>query len=174
MERVLKLNQSYEPIEIINWQDAIRLIFLEKAEIVREYDDKKLHSAKDVFNMPAVIRLYSSFRRPRKRVKFNRKNIVARDRCRCLYCGNKFLPSELTFDHVIPRSRGGPTTWENIVSCCKPCNDKKADRTPARANMKLKKKPSRPDWIPIAALSLSKKHIPKPWRDFCYLKDMED
>jgi 5-methylcytosine-specific restriction endonuclease McrA len=170
MERVLKLNQSYEPIEIINWQDAFKLIFLEKAEIIREYE-KKIHSAKNSFNMPAVIRLYNSFRRPRKRVKFNRKNIIARDRWRCQYCGKKFPASDLTFDHVIPKSRGGATTWENIVSCCTTCNDKKRDRTPAVANMKLKRKPSRPDWMPIAAMSLSKRQIPEPWRDFCYWDD---
>jgi 5-methylcytosine-specific restriction endonuclease McrA len=167
MERVLKLNQSYEPIGIINWQEAIKLIFLGKAEVVKEYD-KKLHSAKNVFNMPAVVRLYNSFRRPKQRIKFNRKNVIMRDKRRCQYCGRKFESSELTYDHVIPRSRGGKTEFENIVTCCIPCNAKKGDKLLHEIGFKLHKKPVKPDWIPIFSITLSGNNIPEIWRDFCY------
>lgn len=168
MIRVLKLNQSYEPIEVISWKRAIKLVVKEKAEIIKEYENRYLNSGKQKFLMPAVIRLSSSFRRPRKRIKFNRNNIIARDRWKCQYCGKKYTSSELTLDHVVPRAQGGTTCWENIVACCTHCNDKKRDRTPSQANMKLKKYPSRPDWMPIAAMSLSRAQIPEVWKDFCY------
>lgn len=174
MAKVLKINQNYEPIEIISWKEAMRLIFLEKAEVVQEYEDKFLRTAKTTFKMPAVIRLNSSFKRPRKRIKFNRKNIWARDRYRCLYCGKKFSSNELTLDHVIPRAQGGTTCWENIVACCVPCNDKKRNRTPAQANMKLKRHPAKPDWMPVAIMSLSRSTIPEPWKAYCFWLDSED
>ncbi|MFA5048234.1 MAG: HNH endonuclease [Patescibacteria group bacterium] len=419
MAKVLKLNQSYEPIEIIDWKEAIRLIFLDKTEIVREYDDKFVRTSKIAFKMPVVIRLNGMFNRPRKRIKFNRKNIWARDRWRCQYCltpdhlvltsdlrwvplgdlsvgdkltafeensnfkharkfceaivescvldkeevyvvtldddtkfkvtadhlwlgktipkaklkwfntnnilgkyvpklfdvwktensreagwlagiydgegwiidyrngvntgigqnpgiisdiiknelisrnfnisssiinkgrpcerilicggisenarflgqirpnrllekfspsllgivksnnihrvvsveligkmdiakvqttsstlivdgfphhncGKNFSSSELTLDHVIPRAQGGTTCWENIVACCSDCNDKKRNRTPAQANMKLKRHPAKSDWVPVAVMSLSRSIIPEPWRDYCFwLNDMK-
>lgn len=168
MTKVLKLDQNYTPIEIISWKEAIRLIFLDKAEIIREYDDKFIRTSKIVFKMPAVIRLSGVFNRPRKRIKFNRKNIWARDRFQCQYCQKRFSSSDLTLDHVIPRAQGGTTCWENIVACCKDCNDRKRNRTPAQANMKLKRHPAKPDWMPVAIMSLSRPSIPEPWRDFCF------
>ena len=167
MSRVLKLNQGYEPVDIVNWKEAIRLVFLGKAEIIREYEDKYLHTVTSIFKMPAVIRLSNSFSRPKKHIKFNRRNVWARDHWVCQYCGNKFSPKELTLDHVIPRAQGGITCWENIVACCKECNNKKKNRTPEQANMDLKKRPIKPDWIPVIALSLSLFDIPESWREFC-------
>ena len=168
MNRVLKLNQSYEPIEVINWKRAIKLIVKEKAEVIKEYNDKFINSSNTAYHMPAVIRLNNAFRRPRKRIKFNRKNIIARDRWHCQYCNKKFPTEDLTLDHVMPRARGGTTCWENIVACCGKCNDKKGDRMPGEANMRLKKYPSRPDWMPIAAMSLPHSQVPDAWIDFCY------
>ena len=170
MDRVLKLSQSFEPIEIINWRRAVNLIFREKAEIIKEYD-KELHSTSRTIKMPAVVRLIKGFKRPRKRVKFNTQNIILRDRFKCQYCGKKFSASDLTKDHVVPRAQGGETTWDNIVACCTECNDKKRDRTPTQAKMKLKKYPTRPDWVPTIALHLSKVRVPDEWRDFCYIMD---
>lgn len=174
MSRVLKLNRNFEPVGVVDWKEAIRLIFLEKAEIIEEYEDKYLRAPRQTFRMPAVIRLTNSFNRPRKRIKFNRKNIWARDRFQCQYCGKKFPSSELTLDHVIPRAQGGTTCWENIVACCMDCNDKKRNRTPAQANMKLKKYPARPDWMPVAIMSLSKNTIPEPWKAYCFWLDDEE
>lgn len=168
MQRVLKLSQSFEPIEIISWKRAINLIFREKAEIIKEYEIE-LRSPKRTIKMPAVVRLIRGFKRPRKRVKFNTQNIILRDRFRCMYCGKKFPASELTKDHVIPRAQGGETSWENIVCCCVRCNDKKRDRTPQQANMKLKKVPVKPDWVPSIALHLAKMRVPPEWKDFCYI-----
>jgi len=170
MERVLLLNQSYEPISVISWKKAIVLLTLEKVEIINEYD-RNIRSRFLVMKMPAVVRLLKAFRRPRKRVKFNRQNILARDRWRCSYCGKKFSAKELTYDHVVPKSRGGKTCWENIVTCCIPCNSKKGDKTPQEANMRIRKRPTRPDWVPIFTTSLSTKSIPEPWKQFCFWGD---
>ena len=167
MERVLLLNQSYEPISVINWQRAITLFTLGKVEVIKEYDNN-IRSQYIVFKMPAVVRLLNAFRRPRKRVKFNRQNILARDRWRCQYCGNKFAAKELTYDHVLPRAKGGTTCWENIVTSCIPCNLKKGDKTPQQVGLKLKKKPTRPDWVPIFTITVSRKTMPEAWRDFCF------
>jgi len=168
MERVLLLNQSYEPISIINWQKAIRLLFLEKVEVIKEYD-KKLRSRYLVIQMPAVVRLLKAFRRPRKRVKFNRTNILARDRWKCQYCNKKFSAKDLTYDHLVPKARGGTTCWTNIVTCCVYCNNKKGAKKPHEVNLKLKKKPVRPDWVPIFSISLTNRSVPEEWKDFIYV-----
>ena len=167
MEQVLLLNQSYEPISIIGWKKAITLVALEKVEIVEEYQ-RKVRSKYLTMKMPAVIRLLKMFRRPRKRVKFNRQNILLRDRFYCQYCKQQFPVKELTYDHVIPRSRGGKTCWENIVTCCNSCNTKKGNRMPQEVNMKVYRQPTRPDWIPIFIASLSQQVIPEPWKNFCF------
>lgn len=171
MSRVLKLNQSYEPLEIIDWKEAIKLTFLGKAEVIREYDDKVLRTSKMVFNMPSVIRLNNKFERPRRRINYNKKNIWIRDRYRCQYCSEKFSDKDLTLDHVVPRAQGGKTCFENIVACCKECNDKKKNRTPVQANMKLKRIPIKPDWMPGSLVSLSPDSIPESWKDFCFISD---
>lgn len=168
MENVLLLNQSYEPISVINWQKALTLLFLDKVEVIKEYDDKNIRSRYLVLKMPAVVRLLRAFRRPRKRVKFNKTNVLARDRWTCQYCNQKFPSSELTYDHVIPRSQGGKTFWGNIVCCCQKCNSKKGNRTPSEAGMKLRKQPTRPDWVPIFSIVLSRGKVPEIWKDFCF------
>ena len=167
MISVLKLNQSYEPIEVISWKDAIRLIFLEKAEIVNEYD-KYVKTPQSLFKLPAVIRLNNAFSRPRKRIKFNRRNIIRRDKSCCQYCGEYFPATKLTLDHVIPRSKGGKTDWGNIVSSCSACNLKKGSKTLIESGMRLRNKPITPDWMPIELVSLFEKSIPEEWKDFCY------
>jgi 5-methylcytosine-specific restriction endonuclease McrA len=170
MEQVLLLNQSYEPISVINWKRAVTLLTLGKIEVVEEYNED-IRSMYLVIKAPAVVRLLKSFRRPRKRVKFNRQNILARDRWKCQFCGQKFPSKELTYDHVLPKSRGGKTIWENIVTACESCNLKKGGKTPQEANMKLKKRPTRPDWVPIFTISVSRKAVPEPWKNFCYWND---
>lgn len=168
MESVLLLNQSYEPISIINWQRAVSMLTLDKVEVIKEYE-KKIHSRYVALKMPAVVRLLKAFKRPRKKVKFNKVNVLARDRWACQYCNQKFSTNELTYDHVVPRSKGGKTVWENIVTCCISCNGKKGNRLPQEVGMKLRKQPTRPDWVPIFSAALSRGQIPEIWKDFCYI-----
>ena len=165
--RTLLLTQGYEPIQIISWQRAITLLALDKVEVVEEYD-AAIRAASIMLRVPAVVRLRKLFPRAPKPVKFSRVNIYARDRYRCQYCGVSCGVDELTYDHVVPRSKGGKTTWENIVSACYACNRKKANRTPAEAGMKLLSVPKRPTWMPAVQIRVSARSVPEAWRDYVY------
>lgn len=165
--RTLLLSQGYEPIKVISWQRAITLLSLGKVEVVEEYTDE-VRTITVVFKIPAVVRLLRAFRRHAKPVKFSRVNIYARDGYHCQYCGVRYGISELTYDHVVPRAKGGKTTWENIVSACYPCNGKKGNRTPAEAGLKLRAVPARPHWIPAVTIRVSTRSMPDAWRDYLY------
>ena len=165
--RTLLLSQGYEPIKVISWQRAISLLFLGKVEVLEEYDHD-IRSISLVLKIPAVVRLLRAFRRHAKPVKFSRVNIYARDGHRCQYCGATCGIDRLTYDHVVPRSRGGRTTWDNIVSCCVTCNARKANRTPAEARMALLSTPERPRWMPSVQIRVSTRSVPDAWRDYVY------
>jgi 5-methylcytosine-specific restriction endonuclease McrA len=143
--RVLILNQSYEPISVCNIKKAIGLLFLMKAEIVISNENRAVRSAKNVFEHPSVIRLRRYIHVPVRKVELSRKNILRRDNNRCQYCGTTKPP--LTIDHIMPRSRGGLDTWENLVCACIKCNTKKGNRTPEEASMNLSKTPRRPSYV---------------------------
>jgi len=102
-------------------------------------------------------------------VKFSRQNLYVRDRRTCQYCGTPFEHKYLTYDHVIPRSKGGQTEWTNVVTCCLACNLKKGGRTPEEAGMSLIRKPRAPIWIPLLTMSLGIEETPAPWKDYLYL-----
>lgn len=139
---VLVLNQSYEPLNICRVRRAVRLIYQNKAEML-ENGAGHIHSADAEFAVPSVIRLAAMVKRPiRTETKLTRLEIFKRDHYICQYCGKE--TRQLTLDHVFPRYRGGPQTWENVVSACVPCNRHKAGRTPQEADMKLLKTPSKP------------------------------
>ncbi len=165
--RTLLLSQGYEPIKVISWQRAMTLLTLDKVDVIEEYD-AEIRATSIIVKVPAVVRLRKAFRRYAKLVKFSRVNIYARDGYRCQYCGTKCSISELTYDHVVPRSRGGKTSWDNIVSCCYACNAKKANRTPAEAKMVLRSTPARPAWVPSVEIRVSTTSIPDAWRDYVY------
>ena len=165
--RTLLLTQGYEPIKIISWQRAMVLLTLDKVEVVEEYD-AQVRAVSMIIQVPAVIRLRKAYRRHAKPVKFSRVNIYARDGHRCQYCGTRCTIDQLTYDHVIPRSRGGRTTWDNIVSCCVTCNARKANRTPAEARMALLSTPARPTWMPTVQIQVSTRSVPDAWRDYVY------
>jgi 5-methylcytosine-specific restriction endonuclease McrA len=130
--RTLLLTQGYEPVKIIPWQRAMTLLALDKVDVVEEYD-AQVRATSLIIKVPAVVRLRKAFRRHAKPVKFSRVNIYARDGYRCQYCGTKCTIDGLTYDHVMPRSRGGRTTWDNIVSCCYACNRTRLTATTGRA-----------------------------------------
>jgi len=143
--RVLILNASYEPLHVCSVKRAITLLMQEVAERVLD-GDRVLRTPTLVVPVPSVIRLRRYVRRPhRQRVAFNRKNVFRRDDHSCQYCGAR--GHDLTLDHVLPRSRGGPTTWENVVACCRRCNASKRDRTPDEARMVLRRRPRAPTFM---------------------------
>ncbi|MDD4859020.1 MAG: HNH endonuclease [Dehalococcoidales bacterium] len=138
---VLVLNQNYEPLTICRARRAVVLVFEGKAEML-ENGVGVIHTPQETFPLPSVIRLDYFIKRPHRRKKLTRFEIFNRDRYTCQYCGK---PSrQLTLDHVMPRYRGGPHTWENVVSACVACNRHKAGRTPQEANMKLLSEPAAP------------------------------
>jgi 5-methylcytosine-specific restriction endonuclease McrA len=137
---VLVLNASYEPINICAARRALVLI-LKGVALAEELAPAQVHSARQALNVPSVIRLLEYRRIPHQTRALSRKNILMRDRYMCQYC-QRVLPSgEMTLDHVIPRSRHGETAWENLVACCHSCNNRKGNRTPEEAGMKLMRLP---------------------------------
>jgi len=163
----LLLNATFEPLMVISWKKAAVMVILEKVEVVEEYD-RILRGVTVALRLPAVIRLTRYVRRKSPLVKFSRQNLYFRDSGRCQYCGTSFEHKELTYDHVIPRSKGGQTEWTNVVTCCTSCNLKKGGRTPEEAGMPLMRKPRVPIWIPFLTRSLGFDVTPGPWKDYLY------
>jgi 5-methylcytosine-specific restriction endonuclease McrA len=143
--KVLILNQNYEPLSVINVRKAIVLLYLGKAELIASADGKLVRSVSVSMPFPSIVRLSVFVRVPYKRIILSRKNILRRDAHKCQFCGRSDLP--LTVDHVLPLSRGGEDSWENLVCACVDCNNRKGDRTPEEAGMPLLRKPMRPNHV---------------------------
>ena len=136
------LNGDYTFLRILDWKRSMCLVFSEKVEVLK-YSDKIVRGVGKVFQVPAVIVLIKVVRSVyRGKVPFSKKNVLVRDRFTCAYCGK--ISRQLTLDHVTPKSKGGKTSWENCVACCKKCNGKKAARTPKEAKMHLISRPFQP------------------------------
>ncbi len=159
---VLVLNQNYEPLNICNVRRAFVLVDRGKAEVL-EHAQGVIRSALHSFPKPSVIRLVYMIRRPRPQMRLTRKEIFARDRYTCLYCGKE--TRDLTIDHVLPRHRGGRQTWENLASACRGCNHRKAGRTPQEAHMAMIAQPQRP---PVSAYYMFYPYLDsqEDWRKF--------
>lgn len=167
MASTLLLNQSFQPVTVISWQDAIVKFFLGKVEIVEEYDDRFIRSTNVIFKMPAVVRLINKFRKTKEKIRYSKQNVFARDKWTCQYCKKTLPANQLTVDHVIPRCQGGVTCWENVTTACKDCNAHKGNKTPKQAGMRLMKIPFKPTWIPLLRLKLSEEHVPASWKNYC-------
>lgn len=161
---VLVLNQDYQPLSVCNVRKSLMLIFLDKAELLHDYPGLKIRSVRMDFDFPSVIRLRTYARIPFKNIVLTRKNIIKRDSHKCQYCGKS---TDLTIDHIIPRSRGGKDTWENLVAACDRCNHKKGNRTPKEANMPLLRDPFRPNHIIFLREYMGR--IQDPWKPYLYL-----
>lgn len=168
----LVLSASYEPVDRVSWEKAITWVVQGRAEVIIGYTERFIRTVTQVFELPSVIRLLNlvgeKVRKFRKRgVKFSRKNIWLRDGGQCQYCEVKLSVNEFTYDHVIPRDQGGLTKWDNIVCACRRCNQRKANKTPAQAKMKLLKQPGIPTSLKGAdTLDPFKGTMPESWRDF--------
>jgi len=187
---VLVLNKHYAAVRVVSVRRAFLLLFRQMAEVVHVEKDEflsyDLESWCDVSELkwrfepdghdwlrtvqleiavPRIIRLLFYDRLPRQQVKFNRRNIFARDQSRCQYCGKRFSTTELSLDHVVPRSRGGTSTWENVVCCCIQCNVRKGGRTPQEAHMKLTTPPKQPRRSPVLRIKLSEGRYAS-WKHF--------
>jgi len=185
---VLVLNRLWQAVNVCSARRALTLLFEGRAQVVYESPSGSFHTydfgewkdfsveqesgEEDQINtisfkigIPKVILLLVYDRFPKKEVKFTRHNIFERDRNQCQYCGKILERKLLNLDHVVPRDRGGPTTWENIVCSCIPCNTRKANRTPPEAGMHLIRKPKRPRWRPFVQVNFTL-NSHSSWRHF--------
>ena len=162
--KVLLLSSSFEPLNFINLRRAIRLYLNDKVDAV-SFWDSKIRTAEGELDFPSVLRLKKYYKIPYARGKFNRKAVFGRDLYLCQYCEEQVTSSSATLDHVIPSAKGGPNSWFNCVTACRPCNSKKRDRTPEEANMKLISTPTIPDRIVSIDYALEKPKHPD-WSDY--------
>jgi 5-methylcytosine-specific restriction endonuclease McrA len=163
--KVLVLNASYEPLSICDARNAVLLLFCGKAMMVASHPEHRIRTVTESYPLPSIVRLTVFVQVEYRSTALSRKNLFRRDGFRCQYCGGK--EAELTLDHVIPKSRGGEESWENLVTACKPCNSKKGNRTPAEAGMTLLKKPSRPSHI-----TLMRQHylpVSDEWKPYLFM-----
>jgi 5-methylcytosine-specific restriction endonuclease McrA len=156
---------SYFPLSLWSWQDAIKAVFLDRVNILAEYD-RAVHSPSFEMKLPSVVSL-KSYVKPARNPAFTRFNVFLRDRFECQYCGD---PEDLTFDHVIPRSRGGKTTWENVVTACAPCNLMKGGRLPQHIGMFPHIAPHRPSVNELRnnGRRFPPNHLHESWADYLY------
>ena len=154
--------------QVTAWQNLSFTDWFELSELKAEFEPHEYDWVRTVrvpIAVPRIIRLLGYDKLPRQEVKFNRRNIFARDANACQYCHKRFPTSELSLDHVVPRSQDGPTTWENIVTCCIACNVRKGGRTPEQAHMKLATKPVKPKRSPAINVRLSDSRY-RSWKQF--------
>lgn len=142
--KVLVLNQDYSPLTVCTVQRAFLLVFLEKAELLEADHKEELHTVSTTYPMPAVIKIKNYIQVPYRGVVLTRQNIFKRDHGLCQYCGTD---NDLTLDHLVPRSKGGKSTWNNLVTACKACNAKKGNHTLEEAGLVLKRPPFKPSYI---------------------------
>lgn len=156
---------SYYPLSLWSWQDAVKAVFLDRVNVIAEYDDS-VRSASFAMRLPSVVAL-REFVRQERWPAFTRFNVFLRDGFRCAYCG---ISDELTFDHVIPRSKGGRTSWENIVAACSPCNLRKGGRLTSEAKMHPQVRPHRPTSYELQDIGrrFPPHHLHETWMDYLY------
>jgi 5-methylcytosine-specific restriction endonuclease McrA len=163
--KVLVLNCSYEPLTICNVQKAVLLLFGGKAVPVAHHPEGVISTVSRSFPLPSIVRLTFFVRIPYKQIILTRKNILLRDNFQCQYCGKTDLP--LTIDHIIPRSRGGEHTWENLITACPRCNSKKGNKTPREAGMHPLKQAVRPNNLMF--MQQQKTTISDEWKPYLYM-----
>jgi hypothetical protein len=183
---VLVLNRSYLPVHVTSARRAFTLLYQGIARVVDEQyqtfdfeawsqlavarDAEAIGTSGGPIRIPRVIVLIAFDRLPKRHVRFSRINLMARDNFQCQYCALRPQRAELNLDHVVPRSLGGRSTWENVVTSCVDCNRKKGGRTPRQAHLKLLRKPERPRWTPLANLMWSSVRY-REWRPFLSVVD---
>jgi 5-methylcytosine-specific restriction endonuclease McrA len=191
-QRILVLNRLWQPVNIIGVRRGFSLLCQDLAQVIHtaeghfeilgfggwhDYsqsnptDDptKLIHTVRSAFLIPRVLLLRDYDRLPIREITFNRQNLFERDGHRCQYCNTTYAPKELNLDHVIPRDRGGKTSWENVVTSCIRCNSRKANRLPHEAGMHLVRRPEKPKWRPFVS-SIREEQCDESWIQFLNLK----
>ncbi|MEM9897481.1 MAG: HNH endonuclease [Bacteroidota bacterium] len=161
MRSVLVLNADFTPLTVCSVERAFMLLYLEKADMVVDIKDKALRSITESFAFPSVVKIKRYVSVPYKGVVLNKQNIFKRDNGSCQYCGTT---KNLTIDHVIPRSKGGQSTWNNLVTACQKCNSRKSDYTLEKVGMELRSKPQKPSYLSF--LKMNTGNMREDWRPF--------
>lgn len=169
MTEVLVLNIDFQPTGKVSWQRAITQWFKGRVEIIDSYEDRDIKSVTCSMKMPAVVRELTRYKK-KNAIRFSRENVYTRDKGRCQYCSVVLPRPKATYDHVIPREQGGKTKWDNIVIACYDCNQKKRNRTPEQARMRLLSVPSRPKSLPntLRLTFTWQKGMPEQWKNWLY------
>lgn len=170
--RTLLLNSWGLPHAILNWREAICLVYENKVHVFEEYEET-VSSPSITYFVPAVLQLKRTVRPVKKSIRFSRINVFTRDNFTCQYCGARFPMTQLNYDHVVPRRLGGKTTWDNIVTSCLPCNEKKGGRTPEQAKMKLRRQPAKPHSLPLHTVFLRENTVPEAWLPYIDLNKIQ-
>ncbi|MBX2803612.1 MAG: HNH endonuclease [Myxococcales bacterium] len=163
--RALLLDKAFRPLRAVGWRRALCLDLCERVEVL-EYYDRRVRTTGASFPLPAVIRVPGWLHRLPQIVPPTRRNVLLRDGFACRYCGWEGTSAQLTIDHVLPRSRGGRTSWENVVAACAPCNRRKGDRTPAEANMPLDPPPRAPSALQLGRRGMVMGDAPAEWEPY--------
>lgn len=164
----LVLDQNYKPVSVMSWMDVMTLYCKDRVWVVESDPERILRSPSFEMYMPVVVQLKNKFaRRQRKEVPFSRRNVAVRDHSRCQYCGVVLETHEYTYDHVTPRSKGGKSSWKNLVLCCEPCNKKKSDHMPEDVGMWPRTEPTKPSPNdPRFTFKLRIRKMKPQWRHF--------
>lgn len=159
---------SYFPLSVWSWQEAIKAVVSDRVNVISEYD-RLIRSPSFEIKLPSVISL-KEYIHPARRPAFTRFNVFLRDRLTCQYCDDGYSAHDLTFDHVIPRSQGGITSWSNVVAACGPCNLRKGGRTPRQARMPLTRAPQEPSTFELQenGRAFPPNFLHESWRDYLY------
>lgn len=160
---------SYYPLSLWSWQETVKAVFLDRVSIVSEYE-REVHSPSLAMRLPSVVSLKAYVRQERRRPAFTRFNVFLRDRFTCQFCGRRPPAEGLTFDHVVPRSRGGVSSWTNVVTACRSCNERKGCRTPSESGMPLLRPPRSPGSTLLRenGRAFPPRHLHRSWMDFLY------
>ncbi|MCZ6472420.1 MAG: HNH endonuclease [SAR324 cluster bacterium] len=159
------LSAGFEPIRVISWKKAVTLVVLGKVEVLEAYQ-REVRSPSLTLKLPAVIKLQRYLKPIPRRVKFSRQNLFSRDNYTCQYCHRHYPAGQLTYDHIVPRSKGGKTSWTNVVTSCVRCNLKKGNKHLKSLNYKLLKEPREPRWLPQFSQILHGGNGHPAWRSY--------
>ncbi len=165
MENTLLLSAGFEPIRVISWKKAITLVLLGKVEVLEAYH-LEIHSPSLTLKLPAVIKLTRYLKPIPRRVKFSRQNLFSRDNYTCQYCHRHYPANKLTYDHIVPRSKGGKTSWTNVVTSCMRCNLKKGNKPLHSLNYRLLNEPKEPRWLPQFSQAFHRSSAHPIWQTY--------
>lgn len=161
---VLMLNQNYEPLTMCSARRAVVLLFQGKVEMVETADSLKIRTVNRAYDVPSVVRLWQYRKVPYKRIMLTRRNVLARDSNQCQYCSTTRGP--MTVDHIVPKTHGGSDSWDNLVAACARCNNRKGDRLPEEAGMKLRRRPFRPTIVTFLQKKVS---VADTWKPYLFM-----